>query len=84
MLIVLLIVVGLVGLACAQPSSYGGTLRVAWEQDVTGFDPHTLAVPHGNLVVACCKAKKTGHTGAGRGCLPRGLSVRETRIEDIA
>lgn len=27
--------------AWAQPPKYGGTLRVAWEADVTGFDPHT-------------------------------------------
>lgn len=40
MLIALCIVLGLVGLAAAQQPRYGGTLRVAWEQDVTGFDPH--------------------------------------------
>jgi ABC-type oligopeptide transport system substrate-binding subunit len=27
--------------AGAQSPKYGGTLRVAWEADVTGFDPHT-------------------------------------------
>lgn len=27
--------------AWAQQPKYGGTLRVAWEADVTGFDPHT-------------------------------------------
>src|SRR5919108_728865 len=27
--------------AWTQPPNYGGTLRVAWEADVTGFDPHT-------------------------------------------
>jgi peptide/nickel transport system substrate-binding protein len=43
MLIALGIVLGLVGLAAAQQPSYGGTLRVAWEQDVTGFDPHWSA-----------------------------------------
>jgi len=36
----LLLVVGLIGLADAQQPRSGGTLRVAWEQDVTGFDPH--------------------------------------------
>ena len=41
MLIAMLIVVGLVGLADAQQPRNGGTLRVAWEQDVTGFDPHS-------------------------------------------
>jgi ABC-type transport system substrate-binding protein len=41
MLIALCIVLGLVGLAAAQQPRYGGTVRVAWEQDVTGFDPHT-------------------------------------------
>ena len=40
MLIALGIILGLVGLATAQQPRYGGTLRVAWEQDVTGFD-HT-------------------------------------------
>ncbi len=54
MLIGLLVVVGLVGVAAAQQPKYGGTLRVAWEQDVTGFDPHWtsgLQVTHiaGNL-----------------------------------
>jgi ABC-type transport system substrate-binding protein len=39
-LIGLLVVLGLVGFAAAQQPGYGGTLRVAWEQDVTGFDPH--------------------------------------------
>src|SRR5262245_30820941 len=29
--------------AAAQPAKSGGTLRVAWEQDVTGFDPHWTA-----------------------------------------
>ena len=43
MLIALCIVLGLVGLAAAQQPRYGGTLRVAWEQDVTGFDPHWSA-----------------------------------------
>ncbi|MGH8055783.1 MAG: ABC transporter substrate-binding protein, partial [Candidatus Entotheonellia bacterium] len=40
MCIGLLVVVGLIGLAVAQQPRSGGTLRVAWEQDVTGFDPH--------------------------------------------
>jgi ABC-type transport system substrate-binding protein len=31
---------GLLGVAAAQQPKPGGTLRVAWEQDVTGFDPH--------------------------------------------
>ena len=39
-LIAIVIVLGLVGIAAAQQPKYGGTLRVAWEQDVTGFDPH--------------------------------------------
>src|SRR5712691_2768086 len=39
-LIVLLIVVGLVGLAAAQQPRSGGTLRIAQESDMTGFDPH--------------------------------------------
>ena len=43
MLLALCIVPGLVGLAAAQPPRPGGTLRVAWEQDVTGFDPHWSA-----------------------------------------
>jgi len=38
--IALLILLGLVGVAFAQQPRYGGTLRIAWEQDVTGFDPH--------------------------------------------
>jgi peptide/nickel transport system substrate-binding protein len=29
--------------ASAQQPKYGGTLRVAWEQDITGFDPHWSA-----------------------------------------
>jgi ABC-type transport system substrate-binding protein len=40
MLLALCSVLGLVGLAAAQQPKNGGTLRVAWEQDVTGFDPH--------------------------------------------
>jgi hypothetical protein len=40
-LIALLIVLGLAGLAAAHQLRCGGTLRVAWEQDVTGFDPHS-------------------------------------------
>ena len=40
MLIGLLIVVGFVGVTAAQQPRSGGILRVAWEQDVTGFDPH--------------------------------------------
>jgi ABC-type transport system substrate-binding protein len=39
-LLALCIVLGLVGPGAAQQPRYGGTLRVAWEQDVTGFDPH--------------------------------------------
>ena len=27
--------------AWAQQPKYSGTLRMAWEADVTGFDPHT-------------------------------------------
>ena len=40
MLSALLIVLGLVGVAAAQQPRYGGTLRVAWESEMTGFDPH--------------------------------------------
>jgi ABC-type transport system substrate-binding protein len=39
-LMALAMVVGLVSGAAAQDPKPGGTLRVAWEQDVTGFDPH--------------------------------------------
>jgi ABC-type transport system substrate-binding protein len=39
-LIALLIVVGLFSVDAAQQPRSGGTLRIAWEQDVTGFDPH--------------------------------------------
>jgi ABC-type transport system substrate-binding protein len=40
MLIALLIVLSLVGVAATQQPRYGGTLRVAQESDMTGFDPH--------------------------------------------
>jgi hypothetical protein len=40
LLIALLIVLDLVGVAAAQQPRYGGTLRVAQESDMTGFDPH--------------------------------------------
>jgi ABC-type transport system substrate-binding protein len=40
MLSALPIVLGLITLADGQQPRLGGTLRVAWEQDVTGFDPH--------------------------------------------
>jgi ABC-type oligopeptide transport system substrate-binding subunit len=40
MLVALLVVVSLVGVVTAQQPRDGGTLRIAWEQDVTGFDPH--------------------------------------------
>jgi ABC-type transport system substrate-binding protein len=36
----LLVVLSLIGLAIAQQPKPGGTLRVAWEADVTGLDPH--------------------------------------------
>jgi ABC-type transport system substrate-binding protein len=39
-LIALLMVLGLVGVTFAQQPRYGGTLRVAQESDMTGFDPH--------------------------------------------
>ncbi len=39
-LIGLLVVLALVGYAVAQQSKPGGTLRLAWEADVTGLDPH--------------------------------------------
>jgi len=42
MLIVLLIVLGLVGVAAAQQPRSGGTLRVAWEADISGLDPHVV------------------------------------------
>jgi ABC-type transport system substrate-binding protein len=35
-----LVVLAFVGLAIAQEPKSGGTLRVAWEADVTGLDPH--------------------------------------------
>jgi len=40
LLLTLLLVLSLAGLVVAEQPRYGGTLRVAWEQDVTGFDPH--------------------------------------------
>jgi peptide/nickel transport system substrate-binding protein len=40
MLCALPIVLVLAEMADAQQPRAGGTLRVAWEQDVTGFDPH--------------------------------------------
>jgi peptide/nickel transport system substrate-binding protein len=39
-LIGLLLVVGLVGVVSAQQPKPGGTLRVAYESDITGLDPH--------------------------------------------
>jgi ABC-type transport system substrate-binding protein len=39
-LIGLLVMLSLVGYAAAQQPKSGGTLRVAWEADVTGLDPH--------------------------------------------
>lgn len=42
MLIGLLIVLGLVGVAAAQQPRSGGTLRVAWEADISGLDPHVV------------------------------------------
>jgi peptide/nickel transport system substrate-binding protein len=42
-IIVIAVVLGLMGVAVAQQPRAGGTLRVAWEQDVTGFDPHWSA-----------------------------------------
>jgi ABC-type transport system substrate-binding protein len=39
-LISLLVILSLVGFAAAQQPKLGGTLRVAWEADVTGLDPH--------------------------------------------
>jgi ABC-type transport system substrate-binding protein len=38
--IVLLIVLGFLGLASSQQPKAGGTLRVAWEADLTGLDPY--------------------------------------------
>src|SRR3989454_10431798 len=40
MLIGLLVALVFGGLALAQQPKPGGTLRVAWEADVTGLDPH--------------------------------------------
>lgn len=40
LLIGLLVVLGLVGFAAAQQPKPGGTLRVAYEWDITGLDPH--------------------------------------------
>jgi peptide/nickel transport system substrate-binding protein len=36
----LVVVLGLMGLATAQQPTPGGTLRVAWEADLSGLDPH--------------------------------------------
>jgi ABC-type transport system substrate-binding protein len=36
----LLIMLGILGLAPAQQPKSGGTLRVAWEADITGLDPY--------------------------------------------
>ena len=40
LLLALPVVLAIVAVADAQQAKPGGTLRVAWEQDVTGFDPH--------------------------------------------
>ena len=40
LLLALPVVLAIVAAADAQQAKSGGTLRVAWEQDVTGFDPH--------------------------------------------
>jgi peptide/nickel transport system substrate-binding protein len=40
MLIGLLVVLDLVGFAAAQQPKSGGMLRVAWEADIIGLDPH--------------------------------------------
>ncbi len=39
----LLFVLGVLGVACGQPPKAGGTLRVAWEADITGLDPYVSA-----------------------------------------
>jgi ABC-type transport system substrate-binding protein len=39
----LLLVLGLLGWASAQQPKPGGTLRVAWEADITGLDPYVSA-----------------------------------------
>jgi ABC-type transport system substrate-binding protein len=36
----LLVVLSLIGFGVAQQPKPGGALRVAWEADITGFDPH--------------------------------------------
>ncbi len=51
MLIALLIVLGLVGVAAAQQPRSGGTLRVAWEADISGLDPHLSFGMQARLVV---------------------------------
>ncbi len=40
MLIGLLVALAFGGFVTAQEPRLGGTLRVAWEADVTGLDPH--------------------------------------------
>ena len=40
LLIGLLAAMGVVGFAVAQQPKPGGTLRVAYESDITGLDPH--------------------------------------------
>ena len=39
----LLFVWGVLGVASGQPPKAGGTLRVAWEADITGLDPYVSA-----------------------------------------
>ena len=39
----LLFVLGVLGVASGQPPKAGGTLRVAWEADITGLDPYVSA-----------------------------------------
>ena len=40
LLLSLLVVMGIASLVAAQQPRSGGTLRVAWEADISGLDPH--------------------------------------------
>lgn len=47
----LLVVIGVVGLVTAEQPRPGGTLRVAWEADISGLDPHLSFGMQARLVV---------------------------------
>ena len=51
LLLGLLVVIGVVGLVAAQQPRPGGTLRVAWEADISGLDPHLSFGMQARLVV---------------------------------